>query len=423
MADVALLRRLGHACSLGPCVLELAAGGESELAAHGLPVQVLAHAIKASSAAEGYRYGVNFTDYPIPDDAPGGVTGQSPIDISGAPTGAKVTKIVYSLCISHPMVSEISAWLLGVHLDHFWFHDGGSTDLGEDDDVADDDDIEIHSRVADTVFDGENVNKQWRLIAGDGTAGNVGSITWWYLYVYYDCDLLMPATPSAPSPVDSAKDQSLDVNLDWATADRAESYDLYFGASYPPPYLTNVTSSSYPLSRLDCGTHYRWKIVSRNSCGTTEGPIWDFTTSCCPPDAPSGPSPVDGATGQPLDVDLDWVDTPAATSYEVYFGTAFFPPLVANTASSSYDPGPLSYGTRYRWRIIARNSCGYTLGPFWELTTLNAPTATPTPTRTVTHTPTRTTIGAPTVTLTRTPAPTATGNGVHLGLYLPLLRR
>jgi hypothetical protein len=234
-ADVDLLRGLGFSCPVGPCVLELPAGGEENLTALGLPVQVLAHAIKASASAEGNVYGENQSDYALPDAAPGGLTAQSPIDITGAPTGAKVTRIVYSLRIQHQKVSEVSAWLLGVHLDHFWFHDGAITDDGDDDDPEDDADIEMLNRVADAVFDGETVNKQWKLIAGDGTAGNVGFIDWWRLHVYFDCDLLMPGTPSFPSPVDSAKDQSLDVNLDWATADRADSYDLYFGASYPPP--------------------------------------------------------------------------------------------------------------------------------------------------------------------------------------------
>ena len=423
MADVALLRQLGYSCPVGSCVLELPAGGEEELAALGLPVQVLAHAIKASASAEGNVYGENQANYIIPDAPGDGSTGKSPIDISGAPTGAKVTKIVYSLCIYHPMVSELSAWLLGAHLDHFWYLQGGTTDLGEDDDTADDNDIEIYARVADTVFDGETVNKQWKLIAGDIMSGNHGFIDWWHLYVYFDCALLMPGTPAVPSPVDSAKDQSLDVNLNWADAELADSYDLYFGATYPPPYLTNVTSSSYDLSRLQCDTHYRWKIVSRNACGTTVGQIWDFTTACCLPAAPACPTPEDGATGLPLDVNLDWVDVSSATSYDVYFGTSPSPPFVLNTVTSSFDPGTLSYGTHYYWKVVTRNDCGTTTGPVWDLTTLNAPTATPTRTPTVTNTPTRTATGAPTVTLTRTPAPTATGNGVHLGLYLPLLRR
>lgn len=112
-----------------------------------------------------------------------------------------------------------------------------------------------------------------------------------------------------------------------------------------PPYLTNVTSSSYDLSRLACDTHYRWKIVSRNLCGTTAGPIWDFTTACCLPGTPSSPSPVNGATNQPLDANLDWADASGATSYDVYFGTSASPPFVLNTVVSSYDPGMLSFGT------------------------------------------------------------------------------
>lgn len=70
---------------------------------------------------------------------------------------------------------------------------------------------------------------------------------------------------------------------------------------------------------------------------------------------------------------------------------------------------------------MTRNTCGTTTGPVWDLTTLNAPTATPTRTPTSTHTPTRTS------TRTSTATPTATrtvGTPVHGNpLYLPLLRR
>lgn len=253
-----------------------------------------------SAVVEKYCYGQNLTDYAIPDTPGGGTTTQSLITIDCAPDGARVTKVVYAVRIVHPWVSELSAWVLGTHLDHFWFHDGEDTDNDEDDDAADDDDIEIIGRVADTVFDDEIVNKTWRLCVGDGTAGNTGYIDRFSIYVYYDCEPLLPATPAGPSPADSAKDQSVDVDLNWANAEHAESYDLYFGATYPPPYLTNVAVSSYPLSRLDYGTHYRWKVVARNSCGTTAGPIWDFTTLDAPTATPTRtPTPTHTVTATP----------------------------------------------------------------------------------------------------------------------------
>lgn len=54
---------------------------------------------------------------------------------------------------------------------------------------------------------------------------------------------------------------------------------MYFGTSSPPPYITNVSKSSYNPGTLNPGTKYYWKIVAKNSCGSTPGPEWNFTTA------------------------------------------------------------------------------------------------------------------------------------------------
>ena len=89
---------------------------------------------------------------------------------------------------------------------------------------------------------------------------------------------LTPASPSDPSPLDDALSVSINRDLDWADCDRATSYDLYFGTSYPPAYYDNTTESSYNLPQLSYNTTYYWKITAKNSCGDTSGPDWQFTT-------------------------------------------------------------------------------------------------------------------------------------------------
>ncbi len=67
--------------------------------------------------------------------------------------------------------------------------------------------------------------------------------------------------------------------MDWADVTRATSYDVYFGASNPPPSLGNTGSSNWSLPKLNYFTKYYWRIVAKNTGGSTSGPIWSFTTA------------------------------------------------------------------------------------------------------------------------------------------------
>jgi hypothetical protein len=87
-----------------------------------------------------------------------------------------------------------------------------------------------------------------------------------------------PGTPTNPKPTNGATGLSIDTDLAW-TASGATGYDVYFGKQSTPPLLkSSVTSPSMPLSRLSRYQTYYWRIVARNSNGTTSGPIWRFRT-------------------------------------------------------------------------------------------------------------------------------------------------
>jgi len=59
----------------------------------------------------------------------------------------------------------------------------------------------------------------------------------------------------------------------------ATSYDVYFGTSATPPFVTNVTTTSYQAV-MNFSTTYYWQIIPRNSSGPAVGcGIQSFTTA------------------------------------------------------------------------------------------------------------------------------------------------
>ena len=88
-----------------------------------------------------------------------------------------------------------------------------------------------------------------------------------------------PGAPSSPSPSNGATGVSTSPTLSWAASSNASSYDIYFGTSSNPPLVGNTTSTSYGRSGLSYSTPYYWKIVAKNSCGSTEGSVWSFATA------------------------------------------------------------------------------------------------------------------------------------------------
>jgi len=151
------------------------------------------------------------------------------------------------------------------------------------------------------------------------------------------------------------------------------------------------TSTSYDPGALSYNTKYYWKIVAKDNYGaTTTGPVWDFTTGDLPntpPNTPSAPNPSNHAASVNINADLSWSgedpDNGDTVTYDIYFGTASNPPLVkSGHTSTSYDPGALSYNTKYYWKIVAKdNYGGTTAGPIWDFTTgseTNNPPNTPT---------------------------------------------
>ena len=97
-----------------------------------------------------------------------------------------------------------------------------------------------------------------------------------------------------------------------------------------------------------------------------------YGTPCVAPPAPTGPLPLSGTPGQPSTLLLDWLDTPGASSYDLYFGPSPTPSFFQLAADSSAQVTGLAPGTTYYWRVEARASCDASLtttSPTWNFVT------------------------------------------------------
>ena len=85
------------------------------------------------------------------------------------------------------------------------------------------------------------------------------------------------------------------------------------------------------------------------------------------------PSPVNLATDVSVDTLLRWSSGGGATSFDVYFGSDSDlrqeDRIASNQEGTSVDPGELSPGTEYFWRVDSKNSAGTTRGAVWSFVT------------------------------------------------------
>jgi len=93
-----------------------------------------------------------------------------------------------------------------------------------------------------------------------------------------------------------------------------------------------------------------------------------------PPYTPSNPSPADSATGVGIHAALSWTggdpDAGDTVTYDVYFGTSSYPPLVSHNQSGTIYSPVKSSGTGYFWKIVAWDNHGASrTGPLWDFTT------------------------------------------------------
>ena len=163
-----------------------------------------------------------------------------------------------------------------------------------------------------------------------------------------------PSAPGSPSPANGATGVSTTPSLTWSAA-VATTYDVLFGTSPTPPQVTtNQSAASYsPPSALSNSTTYYWQIIARNSAGTTNGPVWSFTTAAAA--AACQDTVTLGYSGGTLTMGFT-VATPVAANWNVWLYAAntlvplWAAPIPAISPAMSFNvpiPGFPPLGTIY----------------------------------------------------------------------------
>jgi hypothetical protein len=77
------------------------------------------------------------------------------------------------------------------------------------------------------------------------------------------------------------------ADLSWTPGHDAISHDVYFGISYPPPFIHNQISTTFDPGTMAYRTTHYWRIDEVSDSGVTAGDVWSFTTIMGPPPPPS----------------------------------------------------------------------------------------------------------------------------------------
>ncbi|HEX2867734.1 MAG TPA: T9SS type A sorting domain-containing protein [Ignavibacteriales bacterium] len=169
------------------------------------------------------------------------------------------------------------------------------------------------------------------------------------------------------SPANSSTNQPLNVTLQWKPVPFADSYDLQVSTIPAVSSIffedKDVKETSREIPQLSNSTTYYWRVRAKQGGNTgIFSDIWNFTTIKPLPGVPVLASPADGATFQPLSITLMWNTAPNALMYYLQvsekddFSAIIFEDSTITRTSQQISS--LNFGTRYYWRVRAKNITG-----------------------------------------------------------------
>jgi fibronectin type 3 domain-containing protein len=219
-------------------------------------------------------------------------------------------------------------------------------------------------------------------------AKNAGGVSAWTSPWGFTTIIAAPSTPTLTSPADGTTGLSLTPTLTWSTVTGAATYHVQVSTVNTFATIlvedSTLTSATKALSGLANGTQYYWRVQAKNAGGVSAWTNpWGFMTIIAEPQIPTLTSPADGTTGLSLTPILTWstVDGPATYHVQVSTSNTFATVVIEDSTltSASKALSGLANGTKYYWRVRAKNASGVSAWTSpWGLTTIIAAPQTPT---------------------------------------------
>ncbi|MFO8110475.1 MAG: PKD domain-containing protein, partial [Thermoplasmata archaeon] len=228
----------------------------------------------------------------------------------------------------------------------------------------------------------ENTEYEWYAVAHDGQ-NTTQSVVWTFTTLSTNA---APDAPSNPSPADGATDVGTSPTLSVDVSDPdGDVMDITFYDASDDSEIgttTDVASGSTAYvtwSDLNFGVEYEWYAVADDGQNTTQSDTWSFTTTAAnqAPNAPSNPSPADGATDVGTSPTLSvTVSDPDGDATDVMFYDASddseidVATGVASGSTASVTWSGLSLDAVYEWYAVADDGHDTTQSDTWSFTTM-----------------------------------------------------
>lgn len=201
-----------------------------------------------------------------------------------------------------------------------------------------------------------------------------------------------PEVPVLESPTNGATDVSRLPTFSWTIqGSNSVSSALYLEEAGKTTGLlciqlgSGLKSYTLPEDRkLVPNKTYTWFVTANNtqsSSSISSSERRTFTVANAAPTVPSSPSPMTGATEQPLALTLDWAGSVDPEEYGISYTVQFsknFNDVVNNQATattaitaSQYMVSGLTEGTMYYWKVVAKDAQGAeSSSGIWAFTTV-----------------------------------------------------
>jgi RHS repeat-associated protein len=234
------------------------------------PYQVLALISSSVNAA-------NTTALDIPDT---GAWVYSNINISGAPSNAKITGIDIHFSTTHPRSSDLdiqlsSPYTSGVH--HLWTNEGGTAPNPS------------KTVTGVTTFNGLKANGNWNLYLRDTVSGNSGNLVEWWITIYYTSEngtgySTYSTDSSILAPLIVGTDENSDGNMETFQFLIRNDYKAPDGIRVAPKIISNTTGQAWGTGYTNLSNSSdiiylddTWFTLSKNTDLTFTVELWNST--------------------------------------------------------------------------------------------------------------------------------------------------